>query len=92
MHTIGNYVFDSSRLIIYKSDIHKETVDIINAAFPNDPDYKSVLSDLTKVNPDEMHMDKIAINNIGICLTYNCNLRCNYCGYSSAEQDKNTLI
>lgn len=91
MHTIGNYVFDSSRLIIYKSDIHKETVDIINAAFPNDPDYKSVLSDLTKVNPDEMHMDKIAINNIGICLTYNCNLRCNYCGYSSAEQDKNNL-
>ena len=74
MHTIGNYVFDSSRLIIYKSD------------------YKSVLSDLTKVNPDEMHMDKIAINNIGICLTYNCNLRCNYCGYSSAEQDKNNLI
>lgn len=91
MHTIGNYVFDSSRLILYKSDIDKETVDIINATFPNDPDYKSVLSDLTKFNPDEMHMDKIAINDIGICLTYNCNLRCTYCGYSSTEQDKNNL-
>lgn len=66
MHTIGNFVFDSSRLIIYKSDIDKETVDIINATFPNDPDYKSVLSSLTKFNPDEMHMDKIAINDIGI--------------------------
>ena len=50
MHTIGNFVFDSSRLIIYKSDIDKETVDIINAIFPNDPDYKSILSQLTKFN------------------------------------------
>lgn len=71
MHTIGNFVFDLSRLIIYKSDIDKETVDIINATFPNDPDYKSVLSGLTKFNPAEMQMDKIAINDIGICLTYN---------------------
>jgi radical SAM protein with 4Fe4S-binding SPASM domain len=91
MHTIGNYVFDSDRLIIYKSDRNTETIGMINTAFEIDGDYEKVLSSLTGLNSDEMHMDKIAINEIGICLTYNCNLRCNYCGYSSTDKDKHKL-
>ncbi|MDR2719803.1 MAG: radical SAM protein [Nitrososphaerota archaeon] len=91
MHIVSNYIFDSGRLIIYKSNVDKEPIDAINSAFEIDVDYKTILSDLTRLNSDEMHMDKIAINEIGICLTYNCNLRCNYCGYSSSDRDKYKL-
>ena len=90
-HTIGNYLFDSSRLVIYRADIGKEIVEILNSTLEPDPDYDSVFHDLLCINPDEMKMDKIAIDNIGICLTYNCNLRCNYCGYSSTDNDINNL-
>lgn len=42
MHTISNYVFDSDRLIIYKSDMDTKIVDIINETFASAPDYESV--------------------------------------------------
>lgn len=91
MHTICDYVFDSDRLIMYKSNINQELIDVINEKFIADKDYENVLSGLMKYNSDEMAMNKIAINNIGICLTFNCNLRCNYCGYSSTDMDNNKL-
>lgn len=88
IYTILDYRFDSERFIIYKSNIDRN---IIEKTFPNDNKDDTVLQELMKQNPDEMCMDKIAINNAGICLTYNCNLRCKYCGYSSTNDDKNKL-
>ena len=76
MHIIDDYVFDSDRLLVYKLDIDKEIIDAIKKTFPGDLDYKTVMSELSDLNSNEMCMDKIAINDIGICLTYNCNLRC----------------
>ena len=91
MHIIDDYVFDSDRLLVYKLDIDKEIIDAIKKTFPGDLDYKTVMSELSDLNSNEMCMDKIAINDIGICLTYNCNLRCTYCGYSSTDRDNNKL-
>lgn len=91
MHTIGDFLYDSDRLILYKSDTDKEIVDIINSTLEPDPVYNRIYTNLANIDADEMKMNKIAIDNIGICLTYNCNLRCNYCGYSSTDKDKNNL-
>jgi hypothetical protein len=40
MHIFGDYVFVSDRLIIYKSDMRKEIIDMINAAFVSNDKYK----------------------------------------------------
>ena len=87
IYTIGDYKFDSERFIIYQSNIDQN---VIEKNFTHNSD-DTVLQELMKQNPDEMCMDKIAIDNAGICLTYNCNLRCKYCGYSSTSDDTNKL-
>lgn len=84
MYYFNDYVFDPQRLLIYRENIDKDTIDKINSSY----DYKHIIPtpyDL-KMNPDKMQMDNIAIDRAGICLTYNCNLRCRYCGYSSNER------
>lgn len=91
MHIIGDYTFDSDKLIVYKSDVDAEKIKEINMSLTNSSPYESTLLYLKSLNSDEMRMDKIAVNNIGICFTYNCNLRCNYCGYSSTDNDRNKL-
>lgn len=90
MYFFNGYIFDSNRLLIYKVDSNSSMIDLINSSYDNE--YKaSKPQELFQVNPDKMHMNRIAINQAGICLTYNCNLRCRYCGYSSNEQDTNKL-
>ncbi len=91
MHKIGNYVFDSDRLIIYKDDIDEQTISIINETFPADENYEKVFSRLKELNAEKMKMDKITVSDAGICLTYNCNLRCTYCGYSSSNNSNDKL-
>ena len=90
MYFFNGYVFDPNRLLIYKANIAPELINNINVSYDNK--YKtSKPQELIQLNSSEMHMKKIAISRAGICLSFNCNLRCQYCGYSSDEQNTNKL-
>lgn len=91
MHIINGYVFDSKRLLVYKYGMSREAIDLIEAACVENDIYETGKMELARLNSNEMSMKKIATNNAGICLTNNCNLRCTYCGYSSANTDENRL-
>ena len=58
IYTIGDYKFDSERFIIYQSNIDQN---VIEKNFTHNSD-DTVLQELMKQNPDEMCMDKIAID------------------------------
>lgn len=91
MHKIGEFIFDSNRLIAYKGKIDEDTLKEIDSVFGySDADNEAIL-ELQQYNANKMQMERIATDSIGICLTYNCNLRCNYCGYASTNNDKNEL-
>lgn len=66
-------------------------LELSEKVLPTDEDYNSVFSSLSKINSDEMAMNKITLTQFGLCLTYNCNLRCNYCGYSSVNNNHHRL-
>ena len=91
MHIVGNYIFDPDRLILYKSDLDKEIISLINSSFKSCSNYEYVLSQINQIDAQNMRMKKIAINTIGIVPTFKCNLHCGYCGYSSTDYDANDL-
>ena len=91
MHLIGDYIFDSERMIVYKAGESQEFIDRINTIYNCDDKFQQTLSQLLTNNPDKMSMNKIAIDSAGICLTYNCNLRCTYCSNSSGNTDRHRL-
>lgn len=90
-HKIGEYLFDSDRLIVYKGNVDQKTTILIDEVYSGSNTDNQAKLELEQHNADKMKMDRIATDKIGICLTYNCNLRCNYCGYSSTNSDKNEL-
>lgn len=89
MHFINGYAFDSNRLLIYNKNISPATIDMINASY--DSVHLTRKPEDMQLDPDNMNMNKIAIDRAGICFTYNCNLRCRYCGYSSDECNSHRL-
>ena len=91
LFSFQDYVFDSDRLIIYNISESKEFIDVLKLKFDIEEKNKAVLAELISNKSENMRMDKIAINRAGICLTYNCNLRCDYCSNSSGDNDTNIL-
>lgn len=84
MYCINGYEFDSERLLLFKDTVSRDIIskvcedyDVENCDIPID----------LQLNPDDMSMRTIAVNSAGICLSFNCNLRCQYCGYSSDENN-----
>lgn len=89
VYTIGGYIFDPDRLILYKEDMSDKDIKIINnEIYSNEDSYEKVYSSLIQINSDEMCMDKVDIDSCGIIPSYNCNLRCRYCAYSSKENSE----
>ena len=91
LHTIGNFIFDSHNLLLYDATINRENLDGFVQSHEFDKVYNDARITLSKLNSKDLKINKIAINMLGIIPTYNCNLRCTYCGYSSKENDKNIL-
>lgn len=85
----NGYIFDSNRFLIYNATTDTATIDLINQVY--DSTHTTTIPQDMQMDSTDMSMDKIAINRAGICLSYNCNLRCNYCAYSSDEQNTNKL-
>lgn len=91
LYTIENYIFDSNGLLLYDATINRENLEGLVQSPEIDEIYNDAHNTFSKLNSEDMEMSKIAINMLGIIPTYNCNLRCSYCGYSSKENDKNKL-
>lgn len=89
MHNIEGYIFDPKRMLIYSENVPNEIIEEFNSNY--DENNKFTVPYCMSLDARSMKMDVIAINRAGICLTYNCNLRCKYCGYSSNEEHRQEL-
>lgn len=87
-YSIGTHTFDSERLIFYPSSYDEYTVSIIESAIPSNDRQKELSSYVSEFDPNNMQTKSIFIYHGGICLTYNCQLRCNYCIFRSQEENK----
>ena len=87
-YSIGTHTFDSERLIFYPSSYDEYTVSIIESAIPSNDRQKELSSYVSEFDPNNMQTKSIFIYHGGICLTYNCQLRCNYCSFRSQEENK----
>lgn len=81
-YCFGEWQFNAEYLLMYKKNCSKEE---LNRA------YEMLESQRNRILIDKLLKKGTCIectnagswNPIGICITYSCNLRCNYCGYSS---------
>ena len=88
IHTIDDYCFDSERMIFYSKDIPIEVVREINSACSKDDNYIELRKELLKIDADHLSADRILPVTAGICLTYKCQLNCNYCSFDSQIHGK----
>ncbi|MDR2572295.1 MAG: hypothetical protein LBD23_18635, partial [Oscillospiraceae bacterium] len=89
MHKINEYIFDSDRVVLYKADLDDKIVAELKSTFKSSEErYNLIYSSLMKMDSEHMCMNKVEIDNFGIMLTYNCNLRCRYCAYSSGGESE----
>ncbi len=90
-YPVNDYIFDTERLIFYRSSLDEDTVSVIESEIPENGHYKGLASFVSGFNPDEMSTKQIFPYEGGICLTYKCQLRCNYCSFRSQEENQLTL-
>jgi len=91
MCNIGEYIYDPDRLIFYKSCLTEDIIEKIRSAVEINDQYDEQKTMLDNLDADNMTIKERPIDQIGICLTYNCQLRCNYCSYSSTEDNCDLL-
>lgn len=87
MHVVNDFIFDPDKLIFYKPFVKKEVLDQI----PTNDQYFELKRCLDEFNENAMTAKGKPIDQIGVCLTYNCNLNCNYCSYSSTNGHSDCL-
>ena len=91
-HVIGDYVYDPSRLIFYKKSLDEGTVSRIKTVIPQDNSDETVDNLLLSLDSYDVEYKTLFVTRAGICLTYNCNLRCAYCSDSSQEGNKDLTL
>ena len=85
MHIIDDYIFDTDRLIFYKKDLPSLIKQQIQDRISVSDKYKELIAGLNKLDASKRSAQNRPIDLVGVCLTYNCPLRCNYCSYSSCS-------
>ena len=91
MHILGNYVFDSKRLLFVQMDMYEEYLKKIDYYIHESDNFDDLAKQLLDFDENGMTAKNKQINQIGISLTYNCNLRCTYCSYSSETCNSDEL-
>ncbi len=92
---INDYIFDEKRHIFYPKSISPQKLETIQLM--ESEDYEMLISKLENIDIDNLCFSKELPTNGGICLNYNCQLRCSYCSYASTEgstlyfEDKDVL-
>ena len=90
-YPVSDYIFDTERLIFYRPFLDEDIVSEIESAIPVNGRYEELFSYISGFNSDEMSTKRIFLYEGGICLTYKCQLRCNYCSFRSQEENQLTL-
>ena len=86
MHKIDNLIYDPARLILYSADIDRR---IIEDNVPQDDDFLDMKERIDRIDSSSMIDPKYRFpTDGGICLTYKCQLRCEYCSFCSTNESK----
>lgn len=88
MHIIKEYVYDDENLAFVPLDIYKpENKAIINNYSINKAEYDKFDSILNEKKMQEYTAKNKLLTVAGIAVTYDCQLRCNYCANNSTEHN-----
>ena len=79
MNEILGYFFDLKRMLVYESNTSNTEIELINKTVQPDKE-ESVALKQPYITNFKKRPQGIIANSRGICPTYNCNLRCSYCG------------
>ena len=82
---VNNYIFDSQRLIFYPSCVSQGDMKVINSVVLANDNYAELSSELCKLDADNLNARYSLPTTVGICLTYKCQLKCNYCSFESEK-------
>lgn len=87
MFVIDDYIFDRDRMIFYPKRISDKDVNNIKEAIPANDQVHLLKESMSKVDFNKLSARNKLQTSAGICLTYKCQLRCNYCSFSSNESN-----
>lgn len=79
------FLYDADRLVFIKRDVGKRDVARIGSLIPSNDDFDTAYDWINTDYRDGSNMRLRVMEAIGICLTYDCSFRCNYCSESSLE-------
>ena len=85
MHEVGEYIYDASRLVLYRKSLGNSAVSLIGKTVPAEDENIPVVQRLLNMDSENASFQTKFFTRAGLCLTYNCNLRCSYCSDSSKE-------
>lgn len=91
MVLVDKYYFDIDRMLFISQEMSESDVNTILNSYPiTDPIYKAK-ERLSNIDFDNLTVKNKYPTTGGICLTYNCQLRCIYCSFCSAENNSSQL-
>lgn len=86
MHKINNFIFDPTKLILYSDSVEKKLID---QNIPNVDDYLESRWRLEKIPKSSIINQELHLpTEGGICLTYKCQLHCEYCSFKSTKYSR----
>ncbi len=86
--SIGDIIFDADRMVFYSASLSKKERQVIHACIPVNDNYDELCAKMNSLDPDRMNAKKCLPTTAGICLTYKCQLNCNYCSFCSQKSGK----
>lgn len=89
-YALEEYIYDSERMILYRNSLEQEKIDLLRELYKTNIYYDEIY-DRWLSSLDSLSYKNHLNTQFGICLTYNCQLRCTYCGYSSQENNTTSL-
>ena len=72
-------------MLFYPEGLNKEKIKLINDVYQNTDPVDQIKKHLSGVDFENLSATSRYPTTGGICLTYNCQLRCNYCSFCSNE-------
>jgi len=84
-HVIGDYIFESDKMIIFNKDIQEKKKENILSSFDNTCKFQDEFDYLVSEESKQKSFQYRIVQGAGIALSFNCGLRCNYCSQSSHE-------
>lgn len=86
MHKINNFIFDPTKLILYSDSVENKLID---QNIPNVDDYLESRWRLEKIPKSSIINQELHLpTEGGICLTYKCQLHCEYCSFKSTKYSR----